>query len=110
MKSFLYPFVRLVDAFVGFDTKLNDADHGAILRSVLDADYNVVLPSPSDTKADGELFSAVRGADLVIVEQDILYISTARYVRWERFRGVVAELLEHVTKGRRIDYASVLFP
>ena len=106
---FLYPFVRLVDAFVGFDTKLTDSDHAAILRSVLDADYNVVLSSPGDKEADGVLFSAVRGADLVIVEHDILYISTARYVRWERFRDVVAELLKYVTKGRGINYAAVLF-
>lgn len=106
---FPHPFVRLVDAFVGFDSKLTESDHAAILRSVLDADYDVMLPSSGDEKADGELFSAVRGADLVIVEQDGLYISTARYVRWERFREVVAELLKHVTKGRGIDYASVYF-
>ena len=106
---FLYPFVRLVDAFLSFDTKLTDSDHVAILRSVLDADYDVVLPSPAEKESGNELFSAVRGADLVIVEQDVLRISTAQYVRWERFRDIVAELLEHVIRGREIEYASVLF-
>ena len=96
---FPFPFVRLVDAFVSFDTRLSGADHSAVLRSVLADDYDVVLPSPDEKESGGELFSAVRGADLVVVEQDVLYISTAKYVRWERFRDTVAELLEHVTRG-----------
>ena len=106
---FPYPFVRRVDAFVLFDTKLTDSDHDAILRSVLDAEYNVVLPTSGDESADGELFSAQHGADLALVGEDALCISTAQYMRWERFRDVVAELLEQIIKGRGIDYASVLF-
>ncbi|MDE0606525.1 MAG: TIGR04255 family protein [Acidimicrobiaceae bacterium] len=103
------PFVRLVEAFVGFDSKLTDADHAAILRSVLDADYDVMLPSPDDENAGGELFSAVRKADLVVVEPENLHISTAKYVRWERFRDVLTELLQLVTMGRGIHFVSVLF-
>ena len=106
---FPYPFVRRVDAFVHFDSKLNDSDHDAILRSVLDADYNVVLPSSGNKIADGTLFSAQHGADLATVGEDVLYISTAQYVRWERFRDVVAALLQQVVKGREIEHASVLF-
>lgn len=106
---FPYPFVRRVDAFVLFETKLNDSDHDAILRSVLDANYNVVLPSSGDESADGALFSAQHGADLALVGEDALYISTARYVRWERFRDIVAALLAQTIQGRGIDYASVVF-
>lgn len=103
------PFVRLVDAYVSFDTKLSDSDYDAILRSVLDADFSVVLPSSLDKESGDELFSAVRGPDSVIVKQDVLYISTAKYVRWERFRDLVAELLEPVTKERKVKHVSVLF-
>ena len=106
---FPYPFVRRVDAFVLFDTKLNNSDHDAILRSVLDAEYNVVLPSSGNKIADGTLFSAQHGADLAIVGEDALYISTAQYVRWERFRDVVAALLAQTIQGRGIDHASILF-
>ena len=106
---FPYPFVRRVDAFVHFDSKLNDADHDAILRSVLDAGYNVGLPSSGDEGADGELFSAQHRADLAIVGEEVLYISTAQYVRWERFRDIVNALLAQTIKGRGIDHASVVF-
>jgi len=106
---FLNPFVRRVDTCVRFGTKLEDSDHDAILRTILDAEYNVVLPSSSDESADGELFSAQLGADLVIVGEEMLQISTAKYVRWERFSDVVAALLAQTVKGRGIDYASVVF-
>ncbi len=106
---FPYPFVRRVDAFVHFDSKLNDADHDAILRSVLDSGYNVGLPSSGNKIADGTLFSAQHRADLAIVGEEVLYISTAQYVRWERFRGVVGALLAHAIRGRAIDHASILF-
>ena len=103
------PFVRLVNAYVGFDDELAAADHDAILRPVLDADYTVVLSAPDDEKADSELFSAVHEADMVTVLLDGLYISTVQYERWERFRGIIAELLEYVGKGRGFDYTSVRF-
>lgn len=104
-----FPFVRLVNAYVSFDTKLSTSDHDAILRPILSAGYNVVLSSADDDKAESELFSAVHEADMVTVLQDGLYISTVHYLRWERFQGVIAELLECVTTGRAIDYASVRF-
>ena len=53
---------------------------------------------PATRTQDGTLFSAQHGADLAIVGEDVLYISTAQYVRWERFRDVVAALLEHIVK------------
>lgn len=106
---FPFPFVRLVNAYVSFDDKLSAVDHDATLRPVLDAGYTVVLVSADDDKAEGELFSAVREADMVTVLQDGLYFSTVRYERWERFRGVVAELLNYVQTTRGIDYASVRF-
>jgi len=104
-----FPFVRLVNAYVSFDTKLSTSDHDAILRPILSAGYNVVLSSADDDKAESELFSAVHEADMVTVLQGGLYISTVHYLHWERFQGVIAELLECVTTGRAIDYASVRF-
>lgn len=104
-----FPFVRLVNAYMSFDAKLSTSDHDAILRPILGAGYNVVLSSADDEKAEGELFSAVHEADMVTVLQDGLYISTVRYERWERFQGVIIELLEYVTTERAIDYASVRF-
>ena len=104
-----FPFVRLVSAYVSFDAKLSTSDHDAILRPILGAGYNVVLSSSDDEKAEGELFSAVHAADTVTVLQDGLHITTVRYERWERFRDVVAELLEYVEVGRGIDHVSVRF-
>ncbi len=104
-----FPFVRLVNAYVSFDAKLSTSDHDAVLRPMLSAGYSVVLSSGSDETMEGELFAAMREADMVTVLLDGLYISTVRYERWERFCGGVAELLEYVGKGRGSDYASVRF-
>lgn len=106
---FPFPFVKLVNAYVSFDEELAAADHDAILRPILDANYTVVISAPDDEKADRGLFSAVHEADMVTVFQDALYFSTARYERWERTRGAVAELLESVTSGRGIESLSVRF-